>query len=101
MISPLSLIRQATSSLQPELGGMSLFRLIILPFSQRNALSLSSSFEVPTTCPWVLMSNGVLGESSPPNVPRSSMEPFLQITPYAVPFDRSQDTMMASLLLMT
>src|ERR1700722_3591224 len=90
-ISPLLLRREAASSDQPDPGGMALLRLIILPLSQRNATSLPSASEVPTTSPWLLMSSAVLGASSSPSVPRSSTEPFLQITPCAIPLTRSQD----------
>src|SRR5580704_15166953 len=92
-------MREATSSFQPESGEISLFRLIILPFSQRKALIFPSSSEVPTTWDWALMSRAVLGASSPPRVPRSAMEPCFQITPCPEPFGRSQDPMIVPVLL--
>src|SRR5277367_5133791 len=93
-------MREATSNSQPDCFEINWFRLIILPFSQRNARKWSDvASEVPTTCSRALMSSAVLGASSSPNVPRSLIEPFLQRTACLVELASSHDPVITPALL--
>src|SRR2546423_1053372 len=88
-MSPLLSIAAALASDQPELAGISEFRLYIAPLSYRNALPLTSRtpgfsncpprFDTPTISPPSLIEDASLA-GSPGSVRRSLIAPFAHRT---------------------